>query len=224
MNPIDLLAVLTVVLSALFGLTRGAIHEVLSAIAWIAAVGLTWLGGGWAGGIVREWMAPLAPQLPPAGGELSGPILLFVVGLCFFLAVGHGIAARLAGGIPGAFSRLLGIVLGVARGGFLVGYAYLQISAVVPADAAVLREARTLPLIEQAAAIVRRLNLPGVAGGPSQALPAFPSQPGTPGQPSFPGQSAPGQPAPGQPAPGQPAPGVPRPGPAPTPAPAAPGK
>jgi membrane protein required for colicin V production len=208
MNPIDVLAVLTVVLSALFGLTRGATHEVLSAIAWIAAIVLTWLSGSWAGRLVHDWVAPIAPQMPPVSGEVAGPILVFVAGLCFFLAVGHGIAARLAGGIPGPFSRLLGVVLGVARGAFLLGYGYLQISAVVPADAAVLREARTLPLIEQAAGIVRRLNLPGVAGGPGSAAPAIPSQPG--GQPGFPGT------------PGQPPPGTPRPSPAPAPAP--PGK
>jgi membrane protein required for colicin V production len=212
MNPIDVLAVLTVVLSALFGLTRGAIHEVLSAIAWIAAIVLTWVSGGWAARMVHDWVAPLAPQMPAVSGDVAGPILIFVAGLCFFLAVGHGIAARLAGGIPGAFSRLVGVVLGVARGAFLLGYAYLQITAVVPVDAAMLREARTLPLIEQSAAIVRRLNLPGVAGGPGQPAPAFPSQPGASGQPGFPGTPG-GQPAP-----------APRPNPAPAPAPAAPGK
>ena len=123
--------------------------------------------------MIRDWVAP---SLPAAGAEGAGPIIIFLVGLAFFLAVGHGMAARLAGGTPGAFGRLLGVVFGVARGGFLVGYAYLQVSAVVPPDAPMLREARTLPLIEQAAGIVRRLNLPGPgpAALPSQPTPGFP--------------------------------------------------
>jgi membrane protein required for colicin V production len=203
MNPVDLAVILIVVLSALFGLTRGFVHELLSTVAWVAAIALTWAGGPWAGRMVQGWVAP---SLPAAGADAAGPVIVFLVGLAFFLAVGHGIAARLAGGTPGAFSRLLGIVFGVARGALLVGYAYLQVSAVVPPDAPVLREARTLPLIEQAAGMVRRLNLPGLGAA------ALPNQP-TPG---FPGTGPNLGPAPG-PNPGR------APAPAPTPAPV-PGK
>jgi len=203
MNPIDLAVVLIVVLSALFGLTRGLVHEILSTVAWLAAIVLAWASGPWAGRMVRDWVAP---SLPAASSDAAGQTAILLVGLAFFLAVGHGMAARLSGGTPGAFGRLLGVVFGVARGAFLVGYAYLQVSAVVPPDAPVLREARTLPLIERAAGIVRRLNLP--APGPA----ALPGQP-TPG---FPGTAPNLGPAPG-PNPGR------APAPAPTPAPV-PGK
>jgi membrane protein required for colicin V production len=175
MNPVDVAVVLIVVLSALFGLTRGFVHEVLSGASWIGAVALTWLSGASVGRMVHDTISPFAPSMPAWSGEAFGAIVVFVGSLCFFLAVGHGIAARLVGGIPGVFGRLLGVVLGVARGAFLVGYGYLQIGAVVPADAQVLREARTLPLVEQAAGWVRRLNLPSLSGRAAPPAPGFPA-------------------------------------------------
>jgi membrane protein required for colicin V production len=198
MNPVDLAVILIVVLSALFGLTRGFIHEVFSAASWIGAIALTWGSAAWALRMARESLAPLASSMPAASNEIAGPVIVMVASLCLFLAIGHGLAARLSGGVPGAFSRFLGVIFGVARGAFLVGYAYLQIGAAVPAEAQpqALRDARTLPLIEQAAGWVRRLNLPDLRGQPGQPGPGAPAPlPGSPPGPPKPQTGLPCQPS-----------------------------
>lgn len=120
MNIVDLVVVVVLVLSALAGLMRGFVREVLSLAAWVGAawVALTFYADAEA--YVSQYLENKLAISVVAGGSL------FVVALIVLMLV----ARLLASGIKktallGPLDRTLGLGFGLLRGAVVLGLAYL---------------------------------------------------------------------------------------------------
>jgi membrane protein required for colicin V production len=115
MVTLDYIVLAILLVSAVVGVFRGFLREVFSVVAWILAVWLAW-----------KFAPALAPKL---GGVLQDPvyglwaarglILLPVVfaGYCLGAVVNHFVRLSMFSGLD----RMLGLVLGLARGVVIVG-------------------------------------------------------------------------------------------------------
>jgi membrane protein required for colicin V production len=114
MSWIDILILIIVGLSAFFGLMRGLVREVLSIVAWVAAIS-----------IARLYSDDLAPLL---GNFIESESIRYVVAFAVL-----GIATLILGGLINHFisrlitfsgmrmtDRLLGTLFGLARGALIV--------------------------------------------------------------------------------------------------------
>jgi membrane protein required for colicin V production len=114
MSWIDIVILIIIGLSAFFGLMRGFVREVLSIVAWIAAISIAWLYSG-----------KLAPLL---SSFIESQSIRYVVAFAVL-----GIATLIMGGLLNHFisrlitfsgmrmsDHLLGTLFGVARGALIV--------------------------------------------------------------------------------------------------------
>jgi membrane protein required for colicin V production len=114
MTWFDYVVIATVLLSALLGLWRGLVYEVLSLLAWIAA----WFAAKW-------FAASVAPYMPAAlGDETVRKAAAFAALFIAALIVG-GILAWLLSKLVqwvglGWLDRLLGGLFGLMRGALIV--------------------------------------------------------------------------------------------------------
>src|SRR3546814_15877687 len=94
-----------------------------------------------------EWFANVAAAL----GRFSVAVVVFVIG-------GGRIAKAVVQSGHGAVDKSLGFLFGVLRGGLLISIAYLVVSWVIPREEQPdwLREARTTPLIAEAAGEIEK--------------------------------------------------------------------
>jgi len=143
MNLVDLIVLLIIAVSALLGLSRGFVREMLGLVSWVLA--------GW--GAYR-----FGPQLVPYSEKLTGnPDLAGIVayGAAFLaLLIVLSLASNLVGRIVrfsalGGLDRTLGLVFGVARGAVVLMAAYVLMGVALPPDRwpPQIRQARTVPLI-----------------------------------------------------------------------------
>lgn len=111
---VDYLIIGIIALSALIGLARGLIREVISLGVWIAAAVVAWL-------FYRPVSVQLEPWIATPSVRIAAAVLLLVIGV---LVVGAFFAWLLTvlvekTGLSGT-DRLLGMVFGGARGAVLV--------------------------------------------------------------------------------------------------------
>ncbi len=158
-NPADLAVFGIILISALFAFLRGLIRELFSVAAWVGAVFAAIYGLPY---IQPVLLAIVRQELI---ANVLGATVIFVVTLVFGSILGHVIVGRVKDSMLSALDRSLGFVFGVARGGVLVCLAFLVLTFVVSPDdqPRVLRQARTIGLIENGADVLRRL-LPVGAG------------------------------------------------------------
>lgn len=157
MNPADIFVIVLVVLSALVGLMRGFIREVLSVASWIGAAFVTLWSFEWSRAIARDLLKSVVET--PMVHDIAGATVVFVVSLIIFSVISHFLASLVTGGVLGAVDRSLGFLFGVARGALLVGLAYIAVEWWVPAaqQPPWIKEARSLPLVQQTADFLWRL-------------------------------------------------------------------
>ena len=110
MNLLDLLVLLVLALTVVRGLMRGMVDTLFSLAAWILAL----LSGKWGA-------AALAPLLPigtenPAIRYFAGFALIFLLVLIGVLLAGHALAAMVRAAGLGSTDKVLGGVLGIAKG------------------------------------------------------------------------------------------------------------
>ncbi|WP_379649957.1 CvpA family protein [Teichococcus aestuarii] len=155
MTWVDGIVLAVLALSALIAFFRGLVREVLGVGAWIGAAlfaitilpGLRPLAVGY---IQPEWLA----ELIAIGGAFLLALLVLKLLIAWF-------ANRVRDSVLGGLDRALGMVFGLARGAFLVVLAYIVGGLFLPAVdrwPEPVREARTLPVVaDAAAALVSRL-------------------------------------------------------------------
>lgn len=126
---VDYVIIGILALSALIGLARGLIREVLSLIIWIVAVLVAW-----------QFHGPLAEQLTPWLSTPSVRVGVAFVVLVFVVLILGAILGQLLTtlidktGLTGT-DRLLGVVFGAARGALLVAVlVYLAALTPMPQD------------------------------------------------------------------------------------------
>lgn len=150
---VDIVVVAVILLSALFAFVRGFLREVLSIGAWVAAGIATYFG---------------LPLLRPFGrqyieielvADVATGVAIFVVVLVVASVVSHFLTRGVRESALGPLDRSLGLVFGVARGALIVCVLLLIVDVFYARESrpAWLAEARTLPMVQAGADILRAL-------------------------------------------------------------------
>ncbi|MFD2207836.1 CvpA family protein [Kiloniella antarctica] len=156
--PISLLDVVVIgiiVVSGLFALFRGFVHEVLSVASWIGA------------GFITLWgFHPLLPYVQrfiniPFVAELVTGFTLFVVTLGLLMVLIRSICKHVRESTFGPLDRSLGFLFGLLRGSIIVCIAWIALFVFLmpqeegwPVD---VERAKTRPAIQQGSAILVQL-------------------------------------------------------------------
>jgi membrane protein required for colicin V production len=156
----DYIVIALLLVSALIGFARGAVRELIALMALIAGAAAALLGLAYA--------LPLAarlvhPQLL-ATGLTAG--LLFVTAYIGMRLVGAVLVKRIKGtNVLGALDRLVGLLIGVARGFVVLGALYLMFIAATPEDLRPkwITKARTWPLAQDMGRLLAGLAPQGKA-------------------------------------------------------------
>ncbi len=171
MNWVDLAVLALLALSALLGLMRGLVREVLGLAAWAGAIAAAVDGFS----TVRPWVRSMIPAT-----DIADPVafaVLFLFALVVLSIVARAVGGLVRGSVLGGLDRTLGLVFGLARGSLLVIIAYIGMGLVLPSDHWPLpvRQARALPVAYQgaqwAAAQMPPAYRPKVAAPPAEVPP-----------------------------------------------------
>jgi len=152
LNIADYLIIATVVVSAIVGLLRGLLREVIALITWVVAAFVAWhfagslephLGGVLAQDGVRPWIARLI---------LFVGVLL--IGHAVGVIIGYFVRLTLLTGVD----RFLGLVFGLLRGALIVG-AFVIVGEAVRLDSEPWwHESTLMPYGQDAAAVLWSLG------------------------------------------------------------------
>lgn len=147
----DLGVLAVVILSALLSLARGATREALTIAGWLGAFVVAYYGFGPVQEVAqrtidRDWLA-----------DAAALVVVFVVPLIVFKAVGAIIAEHVQGGWPGRLDRWAGVIFGALRGIVIVCIAYLGLGIVIEPEQqpAWIRDAVFLPYVQDGALLLR---------------------------------------------------------------------
>src|SRR3954465_12272150 len=154
-NPTDIAVIVILLLSALLAFARGLVREVLSVGAWVGAAFGTLYLFPHVLAMVQQIVAKELVAKAVAG------VGLFVVALILLSIVTHPLYKGVRGSALSAVDRSLGFVFGIARGAVIVCLAYLSVAWVFPPtdQPRWLRDARTMPVIQSGADMLRNLVL-----------------------------------------------------------------
>ncbi|HWU25162.1 MAG TPA: CvpA family protein [Rhizomicrobium sp.] len=150
---VDVLVVVTIILSAIYAGYRGFVSESLSIVAWAAAAFATLYFAPSIVPYVRERMStPLVGTLAAYGG-------IFLAVLLPLSFMSHRISQNVQHSPVGTVDRVLGAVFGVARGLAVIGIAYIVFSLFVPIHSHPhwIRDARLLPLVQESSDVLLTL-------------------------------------------------------------------
>lgn len=152
-NATDLIVIGIVLLSGLLAFFRGFVRETLSVGAWVGAAFATLYG--------FKYVRPYARDLIGVDmiADIAAGAGLFILALVILSVVSSMLASTVKGSALNAVDRSLGFLFGLARGAILVCLAFLVLDWAVaePERPDWIRNARTMPLIEQGAAVLIRL-------------------------------------------------------------------
>jgi membrane protein required for colicin V production len=147
----DIIVILVLVLSALLAFARGFVHEVLAVAGWIGAIFATIYG--------LPYVRPHARTLVDntAVADIGAGLALFLVSLVILSLVTRAISQRIRDSQLNALDRSLGFVFGLVRGIVLVAILYIAVDWLMPPPSQPdwIRQARTMPLVESAADVLR---------------------------------------------------------------------
>ncbi|KQS05326.1 colicin V production protein [Sphingomonas sp. Leaf357] len=167
LSALDILVLIAVLGSAVMGLMRGFVAEVLSLFAWVAIVF-----------VVKLFHTPLASALSGVVGTVSGAAVLafaILAGLTYFggRMVANALGARTRTSILGPLDRALGFGFGAIKGLILSSLVFLLVVLVTdtmsggPSRRPLwLKDSRTYPLLNATSASIadfvdrRRKGLP----------------------------------------------------------------
>ena len=143
MNLVDLLVLAILGVSALLGLSRGLVRELLGLGSWVLA-----------GYLAYQFGPQVQPMMRQAVGDpdLADPasyILVFVVVLIALSLLANLIGRVVRVSALGGLDRTLGLVFGLGRGALLLVAAYIPLALMLPPDRwpEPVLHARTLPYV-----------------------------------------------------------------------------
>lgn len=159
-NVIDIGVLLILLVSAVLAYARGFVHEILAVGGWIGAIFATFYGIPYAKTIAREFTSS-----DMVAGMAAG-VIIFITTLVFLSLLTRAIAKQVKASALNALDRSLGFLFGMLRGAVLVCVAYIGLELMVPKDEqpAVIRDARTMQLIEPGAILLKSLVPDHISG------------------------------------------------------------
>lgn len=165
MNPVDLGVLGAILLCALIALVMGFVRTVLALSSWAGAALVTVWGFSYVRPFAREHVSP---QLL---ADIAAGLGVFVAALIVFSIISHVLSSLVRGSPLSFLDRTLGFVLGGVIGAVLVALVWLGASAFVEREKMpeVLQTARTLPLVDPLAELIRTLLPAELRGAPRDA-------------------------------------------------------
>ncbi|MEE8143889.1 MAG: CvpA family protein [Kiloniellales bacterium] len=146
-NYADLIVFAVIVLSGVFALVRGFVHEFLTLGAWIGAGIATYYG--------IDHVIPVARQLTTIQplADIGSGTAIFLVVLIALSILTRLASRRIRHSAFGALDRSLGLIFGLVRGAFLVAIGWLVFAWAFHEEdyPEWIAEARTLPLVQHGA-------------------------------------------------------------------------
>ncbi len=148
----DILVLLVLLLSGLLAFARGFVREALSIAAWVGAALITVFALPYASPPLRDFIDN------PLVADFIAGVLIFILSLIGLSVGGHFATKAIRDSALNMLDRSLGLVFGLLRGIILVSLGYMLFVWLVPDTddhPDWFSEARTLPLVEEAADILR---------------------------------------------------------------------
>lgn len=148
----DVLVILVILLSGALAFARGFVREALSIAAWVGAALITVFLLPYASPLVRDLI-----DNELVADFISG-VLIFITALVGLSVGGHFATKAIRDSALNMLDRSLGLVFGLLRGVILLSLGYMLFVWLVPDDddhPDWFSEARTLPLVEEAAEILQ---------------------------------------------------------------------
>ena len=145
-NLTDLAILAVILISAIFALIRGFVHEILAVGCWIGAALATLVAFSLAQPLARQYIA-----IPLVADIVAGAAIFLLV-LVLLSILTHWIARRVRKSSLGALDRSLGFLFGLLRGAVVVCAAWILFLYLVPHredHPRWITEARSLPLVQQ---------------------------------------------------------------------------
>lgn len=159
---LDIIIVAVVGLSAIIGMYRGLVREILSLAAWA--------GAGWialtlydpAKELIKRWIDD-----PQWAGIIAGAGLFVIALVALLIIAGYVSRNTKRASMLGPANRMLGVVFGILRGGVVVALVYIAVVHVVglyedegtaeQENPKWVESSRLLPHVRTAAAAIERL-------------------------------------------------------------------
>jgi membrane protein required for colicin V production len=152
MTSVDLILLGVIILSALIGLIRGLVREVLSIAAWLGAAAV----GFWFLPMITPLIKPWMPA--PEWTDPAGYVILFIISLIVFSLIAKTIGGAVRASSMSGIDRSLGMAFGIARGIVLGMVAYIVGCLAIPQERwpEQVLDARSLPYIYKGADWIAR--------------------------------------------------------------------
>ncbi len=152
-NVVDIVVGLVLLISGFLAYMRGFVHEVLSVGGWIGAILATIYG--------YPYVRPFARELIQVEliADIGAGASIFIVTLVVLSLFTRAVANRVQDSALNVLDRSLGFLFGLIRGALIVCLIYLGLTWVwTPAEHPEwMQTARSMPLIQRGAEVLRRL-------------------------------------------------------------------
>ena len=125
-NPVDVVVLVVITVSALLALVRGFVAEVLAIVAWITAIAVTAYGTGPTLPHVESYMGSGLTSMAITVGAL------FCGTLAIMSALSYAASRFMRNNHLSAIDRSMGFLFGMVRGGLLVCLIYICVVFVFP--------------------------------------------------------------------------------------------
>ena len=148
MNWVDAVVLAVLLVSALAGLARGLVREVLGVGAWVLALLAAWALFPTVGPMMRHRIADANIA------DVAAFLAVFVPVLIVLWIVARSVSGVVQRSAVGGLDRTLGLLFGLARGALIVVVAYILVGLVVPVEQwpSPVLQARFLPVAWHGAA------------------------------------------------------------------------
>jgi membrane protein required for colicin V production len=129
MTQFDVIALLVLAASGLIGFARGALRELTTIVAFVAAVAIALLSLRLTGGLARHWLHPA--WVANVAALLAG----FLISYMAIRILGAGLTRGIHDvGVLGGVDRVAGLGIGLIRGFVLLGVFQMVFSAATPRE------------------------------------------------------------------------------------------
>ncbi|MBK1663745.1 colicin V synthesis protein [Rhodospirillum rubrum] len=147
-NPLDILVLAVLLISAALAFFRGFVHETLAVGAWAGAI----VSAVYGMPLVSPLFLDLMPRFPWAA-DIAAAATIFLVMLLGLSILTTMVAKQVQKSALNTLDRSLGFLFGLLRGGVLLIAGYVAVSWLLPVDRQPdwMRTARSMPMIENGA-------------------------------------------------------------------------
>jgi membrane protein required for colicin V production len=152
-NPTDLAVIIILLISAAIAFLRGMVHEVLAIGAWVGAALITLYFYLPAQEFARKYIEV------ELAADITAGVVLFLLALVVFSILSRILSRRVQESSLGALDRSLGLLFGLARGFVVAILCWMLVTWLFPEEERPewLMEARSRPLLEEGAVVLRGL-------------------------------------------------------------------